>query len=829
MQSYGASVVGGDRVILISGGLPDSPSRAGFVQDAGEGMLYRLKEDASEWEAFSLAENVAFSASVIHEGRMIQVGGIGSGAALDQVAALEIIEDGSVRTEILPALPEPLAMAAAAVHDGKLVVVGGVHSLDPLILNEQVFELSLAELELGWTQRDSQFPPRILPAAVTHLNRLVVAGGWTPDSAGEGWHARSDIWSFRTEGSQSTDPWAALMEAPEPLGDVSLFSVGQSHLMGVNIPVESTVERLEAIFSEDRENHHIVKSYHIITDEWYNFDQAEGIENKTAATNWKVTERTGFKTISKQVPVVLSWLPDGERIEATELWFDAAKGRVGFLDYLVVGFYLAVMIYLGLYYAKKEKNSADYFVGGRNVPWWAAAISAQATGASAITMMAIPALVYMESLRYVGYILLGIIPVIINAIFFIPILRRLNLFSVYEYLEKRFGIVVRLCGALAFMTTQIVGRMGVVVMLPAMALSAVTGINVYACIVVAGLVSMIYTTLGGISSVIWSDVIQFAIMLGGAILCIFLVIARVDGGFGTFLDVSSTYNKWQLFEFSFDLTQPVFYLLLIFAPAISFQTLSDQPFVQRISAVKDVKSAQKATLWNFLWAVPVQIAMWVVGIALFVFFKDYPGKLDPTLATDTVFPQFIAGQLPAGIMGLLIVGIIAAAMSTLDSSMNSVATVFVTDFYKRFKKSATERQCLRLARIITVLSGVLGIGSAILITTMNLVSAQETFVRILALFLGGFPALFALGLLSRRTNSIGGFAALFGSVGLVYWLQTYTSVHWVLFQGSAFVFALTFGYIVGWLTGGTRKDLTGLTVWDLNMHKGNTGNADSGS
>jgi len=357
--------------------------------------------------------------------------------------------------------------------------------------------------------------------------------------------------------------------------------------------------------------------------------------------------------------------------------------------------------------------------------------------------------------------------------------------------------------------------MGVVVLLPALALSSVSGINVYVCIIVTGLVAMFYTTLGGISSVIWSDVVQFGIMLGGAILCVFLILSRIDGGLSTFLEVSTDYNKWQVFNFSLDFTLPIFWILLLMAPVTAFMSIGDQAFIQRISSVKDVKSAQKATLWNYLWALPLQCSMWLVGIALFVFYKHFPMKLDLTKATDTVFPQFISGQMPAGLSGLVVIGILAAAMPSLDSSMNSVSTVIITDFYRNFKKNPTEGDCLKMARLMTVITGLLGMGAAILIASLNLASDQETFSRLMSLIIGAFPAVFTLALLTRRANSFGAISALIGGFVIVYLVQTYTSVNWMLYPVIAFVFAMFVGYFASLLTGGNRKDLTGLTVWDM--------------
>ncbi len=813
--AYGMAFGGGDKTLLAAGGLRQSPTETGLANLDPLADMYRLRENAEQWETFATADARAFAATVMHGGSLYSVGGLNKDGFLASVIHHEIF-DGQAKTHELAALPAPLAFARAVVYDGTVWVFGGATSLDPLMLNDRIYTLSLAGLNGDWKSIPAPFPGRLLPVAAMHLGAIFVGGGWGLDETGdEDWVALSDFWRYRTEGSLSENPWKERAPANAPLGDAELFTVGQSHLMLVNVPVKTRVDKLADVFAADRQNLPVAISYHAITDAWFEFDKLPVAAGRTQATNWDVTERTGFKTMKRSVPVVLSVSPDAPQAQTTELQITFPKGKLHGLDYALMAVYVGIMVWLGLYYAKKEKNSEDFFVGGRRIPWWAAAISAQATGASAITMMAIPALIYKESVVYYGGLFLGIIPAVLCAIFLIPIIRRLGVVSIYQYLERRFGQSIRLLSASIYVLSQIVGRMGVVVMLPAMALSAVTGINVYVCIVTTGLVVMFYTTLGGISSVIWSDVIQFAIMVGGAILCVILILTRIDGGLNTFFEISTDYDKWRMFNFSLDFTVPVFWVMLLMSPLGAFGGISDQAFIQRIASVKDIKGAQKATVWNYLWALPLQTSMWVVGIALFVFFRRFPNTLDPTLGTDTVFPQFIASQLPAGLSGLMIVGILAAAMSSLDSSMNSVSTVIVTDFYRLINKTASEKQCLRLARTMTILTGLLGIASAIFIASLDLASGQEAFGRIMGLITGGFPGLFMLALLTRRGNSIGAFAGVLGASLAVFLIQKHTAVNWMLYGAIAFTTSITVGYLVSILTGGSRKDLTGLTVWEI--------------
>lgn len=811
----GMAMGGGDGEVIAAGGVMTEQLRMPPAVWKSLSTLHRFHADSGGWTAFETGDARAFAASVMQNGALICIGGIRDQELTASVMRYEVVGE-EVQVRILPDLPRPLAMARAVVHNRSILVFGGAVSLDPLILNDQIFSLPVTGPALEWSSRSAPFPGRVLPVVATQLDAVFVGGGWDMDAADGSWILLQDFWRFRIEGSRSGEPWTEVAPPPVPLGDAHAFSIGQSHLGFVNIPVEGGEKALAGVFDPARRNVAEVISYHAITDTWYSLADMQLASGPLMLTEWEVMDQVGVQRIKRRVPLLWSENGTEEGLALTELRVRFPKGRLHGLDYLMMAVYAAVMIWLGIHYAKKEKNSEDFFVGGRRIPWWAAAISAQATGASAITMMAIPALIYKESIVYFGGLFLGIIPAVLSAIYLVPIIRKMNVVSIYEYLGLRFGRTVRLLAAAVYVISQVVGRMGVVVMLPAMALSAVTGINVYSCIVGLGLVVIFYTTLGGISSVIWSDVIQFLIMLGGAFVCVFLILARIDGGVGAFLDVSRDYEKWRLFNFSLDFTVPVFWVLLFMAPLGAFQGISDQAFIQRIASVKDIKGAQKATVWNYLWALPLQTGMWVVGIALFVFFRNFPEQLDPTLATDTVFPQFIARQLPAGLSGLMIVGILAAAMSSLDSSMNSVSTVVVTDFYRLFRPDAQEKSCLRLARAVTILTGVMGVVSAIYIARLDLSSGQEAFGRIMGLITGGFPGLFMLALLTRRGNSAGAISGVIAASLMVFLIQKHTAVNWMLYAAIAFTTSIGVGYLVSILTGRTRKDLTGLTVWDLN-------------
>ena len=230
-------------------------------------------------------------------------------------------------------------------------------------------------------------------------------------------------------------------------------------------------------------------------------------------------------------------------------------------------------------------------------------------------------------------------------------------------------------------------------------------------------------------------------------------------------------------------------------------------------AVKDVREAKQVTVWNFLLALPVQSAMWIIGVGLFVFFYQNPGLFDPTLAPDSAFPQFIVESLPAGIRGLLIIGIVAASMSTIDAGMNSVGAVLVTDFLKVWKPECSEKALLFFSRFFTFLAGALGTLAAVVFATFDAGSLWVSFSKVTALLIGGFPSIFMLGMLTKRGNTAGVIAGWIVSMAVVYFVQEYTDISFVYYPALALIAAFAVGYLVSVLTGGSRKDLTGLTVF----------------
>ena len=479
----------------------------------------------------------------------------------------------------------------------------------------------------------------------------------------------------------------------------------------------------------------------------------------------------------------------------------------GWINYVVVFLYLLCMVLIGVYFSNKQKTTTDYFKGGGRVPWWAAGISLFGTMLSAITFMAIPAKTYATDWGYFAFNMTIIITAPIIVWLFIPFYSRLKITSAYEYLELRFNLLTRLLGSASFIIFQL-GRIGIVLLLPSLAISLVTGIDVSLCILIMGVLSIIYTSLGGIEAVIWTDVVQVFVLLGGAVLSLVIIISSLDGGMNEMLNVAVEDEKFNLLNFSLDWSQPTLWVVLI--GGISGQIITqgtDQTIVQRYLTSTQIKDSKKTVYTNALFVLPASLLFFGIGTGLYVFFKSNPAEVTPLLSNnDAIFPWFIVSQLPKGISGLLIAAIFAAAMSTLSSSMNSGATAFCTDFYKRFSSATTDLQLLKIARRSTIAIGVLGTIFGLWMATADIKSLWDEFSKFLGLFTGGLGGVFLLGMLSKRANGVGAVVGIVAS-GMIQWVVAkFTNLNLLLFTTTGLISCLVIGFLVSYLFPERRKN-----------------------
>ncbi|MCL6268067.1 sodium:solute symporter family transporter [Flagellimonas myxillae] len=513
-----------------------------------------------------------------------------------------------------------------------------------------------------------------------------------------------------------------------------------------------------------------VWAYHTITDTW--------------------TQR-GNLPQTKVVTNALDWngaivIPGGEvspGVRTNEIMVGAFRpyqASFGTANYITLVTYLVLMILMGWYFSRRNKTTDDYFLGGGRIPWWAAGLSIYATMLSAITYLSQPALAYaFDWQTYLGYFaILLMVPVVVA--FYLPFYRKLKVTTAYEYLEKRFNIVIRMFGSVSFVLFQLV-RMGIVVYLPALALSTVVGMDIYLAIVIMGILAIVYTYLGGMEAVIWTDVIQVIVLILGLVAGLIFIALEI-GDVGYIFETAIADGKMKLFDFRLSFTEVVTWSLFLGSFALNFAPYTtDQAVVQRYMTTADEKEARKSIWLNGIMAIPAGILIFCMGTFLYVYFKEHPEFLSIGMQNDSIFPLFITKHLPPGVAGLVIAGIYSASMSSLDSSMHSVSTVVTVDFYKRFSKKYSEVKGLNLAKWVTVFVGTLGTAIACLMAAFPVKSLFFFFQEVVGLLGSAIAGIFILGIFIKKANWKGTLAGALLSVAVLAFVKYNTSINFYIY------------------------------------------------
>jgi len=449
-----------------------------------------------------------------------------------------------------------------------------------------------------------------------------------------------------------------------------------------------------------------------------------------------------------------------------------ASSKLLLPDQIVIGVYLAGIVAFGAYFLKRSRTVEGFAVGNRSIPGWALGMSILGTYLSSITFLAYAGDAYKSDWsRFVFSLTIPLVCVAASAIF-VPLYRQKLRISAYQYFEERFGPWARSYAAMSFLLLQL-GRVGTVLYYLAVALSEFVGVDVRWIILVTGAATIVYTVLGGIEGVVWTDVVQVFILLGGALACAGILLFKMPEGPGQIFSVGRAGNKFGLGGWSINLALPTFWVIFIYGIMENLKNFGvDQNYVQRYLAAKSHREARKALWSGALIYVPLSAVFLFIGTALFAYYSVGGGELPASLQgannADRVFPFFIVTRLPVGVRGLLIAAILAAAMSTVDSSVNSSATVCVIDFYKRhFRREANDRQALAAMRVVTVVFGILGTAAALAMIKAK--SALDVWWQISAIFGGGMLGLFLLGLLVKGAGNTGALCGVVVSVVVIAW------------------------------------------------------------
>ena len=555
---------------------------------------------------------------------------------------------------------------------------------------------------------------------------------------------------------------------------------------------EALQEQLREAFVEHGGFSKDVLAYHAITDTWVSLGQAETglpvVSTAVVAGNEVVIPsgeiRPGVRT------------PDVQVVEIHE------TAEFGWGNYSVIIVYLLVMMGIGVYFVRKNNTTDQFFKGGAKIPWWAAGISIFATALSAITFISIPAKAYGADwgMFMFNMTILMIVPIVIH--YYLPFFRKLNVASAYQYLEQRFSSPVRYLASVFFCLFMF-ARIAIVLFLPSLALNAVTGIDVYTCILLMGLVTIAYCTMGGIEAVVWADVVQGVILVGGALVSFVFLIHGIEGGFSGMIDIAVADDKFNVLNFAFDLTQPVFWVTLVGGLANQLLAYtSDQSVIQRYITVKDTAGTKKGLWLNGFLSIPIAVIFFMIGTGLYVFFKQQPELLSVGMSnTDSIFPHFIMCRLPAGIAGLLIAAIFSAAMSTLSANINSTATVLTEDFYRRFRKNASDKQAMGFARMSGIVVGSLGLLMAILLATFDIASLWDQFNFFLGLLTSGLGGLFMMGIFTKRIGTRSAFAGFVGSIVILLIVNSYSPISFLLYGFIGLASCFLIGYLSSFVFG----------------------------
>lgn len=384
----------------------------------------------------------------------------------------------------------------------------------------------------------------------------------------------------------------------------------------------------------------------------------------------------------------------------------------GFLDWAVVAAYIVGTTIVGHRLKGRQKNTRDFFLGGRNMPWYAVSASTIATTISAVTFIGVPATVYAAdgSFVYLQLALGGVIARILVARFLVPLYYEKEFYSPYEYMADRLGPVVGRITAGMFFLGGILGQ-GVRVYATALVLEIITGWSMMQSIAVIAMFAVLWTWMGGIAAVIWTDFVQFCILVAGGIAALFFIVNGLPDNWSTLISVGQQGGKFHTFDFSTDPRVAfTFWAALI---AMPFQNVAvygtDHLFVQRLLCCRNQREAQKAVLWSTLGEL-VPVLMLMVGVGLFAFYEYFPlaDSLAASVAErgDRIFPLFIISEIPTGLKGLLIAATLSAAISSLDSILAALSQISLTMFYKPFiEPDADETRLLAISRALVIFWG----------------------------------------------------------------------------------------------------------------------------
>lgn len=478
--------------------------------------------------------------------------------------------------------------------------------------------------------------------------------------------------------------------------------------------------------------------------------------------------------------------------------------RLHFIDVAIIAVYLAGITFFGLRFRKSQRSLRDYFLADRSIPWWAIALSIVAAETSTLTVIGTPGIAYAGNFGFLQVVFGYLLGRVVICLIFIPQYFRGEMFTAYQLIDRRFGQVLHRITAGVFLVTRAAAE-GVRVWAVAIVVGIALGTSEIASVAIVMALTLIYTFEGGMAAVIWTDVVQLAIYVGGTIVGFFTLIHLVPGGWPAIHAATSAAGKLQVLDFSLNFFKTyTFWAGLIGGMFLTTATHgTDQLLVQRLLAARSERESKAALLSSGVVVLAQFTLFLLVGAGLWVFYRMFPPSL-PFARTDNVFPTFIVEHMPHGISGLLIAAILAAAMSNLSAALNSLSSTTMIDFYLRHRPQTTDRTRLALSRGATIVWGV--VLFALAMASRGRGKVLELGLSIASVAYGGLLGVFLLGLLTKRARQGGAIAGMLCGLALNAYIWKWTRIPWTWYVtlGSLTTFAV--GYLASLLVSDREEE-----------------------
>lgn len=444
------------------------------------------------------------------------------------------------------------------------------------------------------------------------------------------------------------------------------------------------------------------------------------------------------------------------------------------LDLIVFLVYMAGIVLFGSMFFFKNRSTEQYTAGGGKLPSWVVGMSIFATFVSSISFLGLPGKAYQADWNAFVFSLSIPIAAIFAVKFFVPLYRSQKSISAYSYLETRFGPWARMYASACYVLTQLM-RTGSILFLMALPVNILFGWDIRLIIIFTGVAVAIYSMLGGIKAVIWTDAIQGIVLIGGALICLAVLLFKIPGGAGRVIEIGMESNKFSLGSFGPSLYHETFWVTLIYGLFINVQNYGiDQNYVQRYMTTSSDKAAKRSAFFGSMLYVPVSLLFFIIGTSLFAYYNVFPDLLPQGLQGvgngDKIFPHFIVTELPAGLTGLLIASVFAAGMSTISTSINGSATIVLFDYVKRYiNKNISDKSSMKVLYMSSLIFAVLGI--LIALAMISVKSVLDAWWGLASIFSGGMLGLFLLGFISKKARNVDAVIGVIIGVIVICWLS----------------------------------------------------------